>query len=97
MIYQKKSDVLHLMSILFWILNVLHGVFTYWAITGDIEMMALLPIFFIEIPSAILVIIELIALLAVKSDKKDKLVNFIPVVIYALQIAAFWLGIHGIL
>ena len=78
---------------LLWITNIIHSVFTYWSITvggTKMEMAALFPIFFIQLPSVLLLFLTAISMLVARRDKKILLENAIPLIIYLLQVATFW-------
>ena len=78
---------------LLWITNIIHAIFTYWAISvggTKMEMAALFPIFFIQLPSVLLLILTAISMLVARKDKKILIENAIPLIIYLLQVATFW-------
>ena len=80
-------------GILLWIANAFHSLFTFWAISvggTKIEMAALFPIVFIEIPSVLPLIISVICMLIMRKNKRFLLKNIIPAVLYILQVAVFW-------
>lgn len=98
MIQQNKGCVLYLPATIFWIFNLAHGFFTYWAIVagGEMEMASLFPMFFIEIPSAIVLVITLIFLIAMRGEKFIRTVTLIPIILYLLQVSVFWIKLYGI-
>lgn len=79
-------------TILFWILNIAHAPFTFWAIAegGGMEMMAILPIVFVQIPAIFALVISTVIMIIGKKNKKGCLAVVIPEILIALQSACFW-------
>ncbi len=81
-------------AILLWITNVLHLIFTVWVIDvggSGLEMMVLLPLFFLQLPSILLLLISGLSMIIVRKHRRAVLENAIPAIIYILQVVAFWL------
>ena len=94
MIEQRDYSFAKIPAILTWILNVIEALFTWWAIDAGgtgMEMAVLFPLFFIHIPSILLLLISFITMIIVRKDKSATLANLIPTVIYILQVLVFWL------
>ncbi len=80
-------------AILLWITNALHLIFTVWMIDvggSGMEMMVLLPLFFLQLPSILLLLISALSMLIVRRHRPAVLENAIPFAIYLLQVAVFW-------
>ena len=80
-------------AILLWVINVLHAPFAWWAASvggAGMEMMVLLPIFFLHLPSILLLLVSAISMLIARKHKRAVLENAIPAIIYVLQVLAFW-------
>lgn len=80
-------------AILLWVTNVLHALFTWWAVSvggSGMEMMVLLPLFFIQMPSILLLLISAISMIIVRKHRPAVLENAIPFAIYLLEVAVFW-------
>ena len=94
MIEQRDYSFARIPAILTWILNIIEALFTWWAIDAGgtgMEMAVLFPLFFIHIPSILLLLISFITMIIVRKDKSATLANLIPTVIYILQVLVFWL------
>ena len=94
MIEQRDYSFARIPAILTWILNVIEALFTWWAIDAGgtgMEMGVLFPLFFIHIPSILLLLISFITMIIVRKDKSAMLANLIPTAIYILQVTVFWL------
>ena len=94
MIEQRDYSFAKIPAILTWILNVIEALFTWWAIDAGgtgMEMAVLFPLFFIHIPSILLLLISFITMIIVRKDKSATLANLIPTAIYILQVLVFWL------
>ena len=81
-------------ALLLWATNLLQGLFTWWAISvggSGMEMAVLFPLFFIQIPSIVLLVIGAILLIEARHNRRVVRQTAIPMVIYILQLAVFWL------
>ena len=97
MIKQRDYSFAKIPAILTWILNVVEALFTWWAIDAGgtgMEMAVLFPLFFIHIPSILLLLVSFITMIVVRKNKPLALANLIPTVIYILQVAVFWLFVY---
>lgn len=93
MVQQRDLSFAKIPAGLLWITNIIHAIFTYWAISvggTKMEMAALFPIFFIQLPSVLLLLLTAISMLVARKDKKILLENAIPLIIYLMQVATFW-------
>ena len=93
MVQQRDLSFAKIPAGLLWITNIIHAIFTYWAISvggTKMEMGALFPIFFIQLPSVLLVLFSAISMLVARKDKKILLENAVPLIIYLMQVATFW-------
>ena len=80
-------------AIFMWITNVIHSLFTLWAIDvggSRLEMMALFPIIFVEIPSMMILLASVISMIATRKEKSAFLENLIPAIVYLIQVGVFW-------
>lgn len=78
---------------LMWLVNIFHAPFLLWICSvggSGLEMMALLPICFIQIPSVILLLISALCMLIARKDKKIVRENLIADLVYLAQVATFW-------
>jgi predicted membrane protein len=76
-----------------WIVNIFHAPFLWWIASvggSGMEMMTLLPICFIQMPSVLILLISAICMLIARKNKKIVVENLIPALIYIGQVAAFW-------
>ncbi len=80
-------------ALLLWALNFIHVPFTWWSISvgGGMEMGVLFPLFFIQAPSIVLLLISGICMIVVRHHRASVIKNAIPAVIYILQVAIFWI------
>ena len=81
-------------AILLWVTSVLHAPFTFWAFSvggSGMEMMVLLPLCFIEMPSALLLFASALSMIIVRRHRPAVIENVIPFIIYLLEVAAFWI------
>jgi hypothetical protein len=81
-------------ALLLWATNLLQGLFTWWAISvggSGMEMAVLFPMFFIQIPSIVLLVVSGIMLIVARRNKCVVAQTAIPMVIYLLQVLVFWL------
>lgn len=92
MIKQMKSMTLFAFTIFFWILNIAHVPFTFWAIAdgGGMEMMAILPIVFVQIPAIFALVISSVIMIVGKKNRKDCIAVVISEILIALQSVSFW-------
>ena len=79
------------MSLLLAGFNIAHIFWTVWAIAcgGDLEIMALLPWIFIEIPSVFVVIAEAIFLIFARRSLQNCKFNVSMLLIYVTQVVVF--------
>lgn len=80
-------------AIFMWITNVIHSLFTLWAISvggSGMEMMVLLPLTFVEIPSILILLISVISMIIARKERSLFLENLIPTAIYLIQVGVFW-------
>ena len=80
-------------AIFMWITNVIHSLFTLWAISvggSRLEMMALLPITFVEIPSMLVLLASVVSMIIARKERSAFLENLIPTVVYLIQVGVFW-------
>ena len=80
-----------IMTLLLAALNLLHVFWTVWAIIsgGDLEMMALLPWIFIEMPSVPIVLAEIIFIVLARKNLRNCKLNISLFALYELQVATF--------
>ena len=81
-------------ALLLWATNLLQGLFTWWAISvggSGMEMAVLFPLFFIQIPSIVLLVVSGIMLIVARHNKRVVRHTATPMIIYVLQVAVFWL------
>ena len=81
-------------ALLLWATNLLQGLFTWWSISvggSGMEMAVLFPLFFIQVPSIILLVIGAIMLIVARHNRRVVRQTAIPMVIYILQVAVFWI------
>ena len=80
-------------ALLLWALNLIHAPFTWWSVSvgGGMEMAVLFPLFFIQIPSVILLFISALCMIVVRHHKASVIKNAVPAIVYILQVATFWL------
>ena len=94
MIHKNDLSFATIPAILLWITNVIHGLFTFWAISvggSGLEMMVLLPLCFIQLPSLALLFVAVIGMIVTRHTKPAVIRTAVPMVIYLLQVAVFWL------
>lgn len=94
MIHKNDLSFATIPAILLWITNVIHGLFTWWSISvggSKMEMMVLLPLCFIQLPSLILLFIAAICMIVTRHTKSAVIRTAVPTVVYLLQVAVFWL------
>lgn len=94
MIHKNDLSFATIPAILLYITNVLHAFWTWCAISvggTGMEMLVLLPIFFIQLPSVILLFIAIICMIVTRHTKHAVIRTAILTVIYLLQVAVFWI------
>ncbi len=74
---------------LFATLFCLHLPFTYTALVGEIELAALYPWFFIELPGIPFVIAEIALLIWLGKDIKKQIANLVVFLMYIAQVIFF--------
>lgn len=81
-------------AILLCVTNVIQMPFTLWVIAvggSKLEMFTLFPLFFIHLPSLILLFASVISMLIVRKHRSAVIENLIPAILYVLQVATFWI------
>ncbi len=96
MIQKQNLSFATIPSILLWLVNLLHGFFTWWAVDAGgtgMEMGVLFPIFFVEIPGMLVLLICAICMIVVRKNRSLLVRTAVPAVVYILQLLVFWLAI----